>query len=159
VLTPPADDPVQFIDARDLAEWTIRCCENKVYGIFNATGPAKKFTVREMVEGARDAIKSDAKFTYVTREFLQEQQISGFNGPNSLPTWISTVGGNVGFTQRSVAKAIAAGLTYRPYADTVMHTLAFYKSQSPDGQAQLRTGISAEKEKSALAAWHARGNS
>ena len=158
VLTPPADDPVQFIDARDLAEWTIRCCENKVYGVFNATGPEKRFTVREMVEGARDAIKSDAKFTYVTREFLQEQQIGGFNGPNSLPTWMSPVGRAAGFTQRSVAKAVANGLTFRPYADTVLHTLNFYKSQTPDGQAQLRTGISAEKEKTALAAWHARGN-
>ena len=45
VLAPPADDPVQIIDARDLAEWTIRCCEHKVYGVFNATGPASRFTV------------------------------------------------------------------------------------------------------------------
>ncbi|HEY2824268.1 MAG TPA: twin-arginine translocation signal domain-containing protein, partial [Gemmatimonadales bacterium] len=44
VLAPPAADPVQFIDARDLGEWAIRCCENKLYGVFNADGPAKPFT-------------------------------------------------------------------------------------------------------------------
>src|SRR5205807_6801887 len=33
-------DPVQFIDARDLAEWTIRMAENRENaGIYNATGP------------------------------------------------------------------------------------------------------------------------
>jgi len=28
VLAPPADDPVQFIDARDVGGWTIRCVED-----------------------------------------------------------------------------------------------------------------------------------
>src|ERR1051326_5600281 len=32
-------DPVQFIDARDLAEWIIRMAEKGTVGIFNATGP------------------------------------------------------------------------------------------------------------------------
>jgi 2'-hydroxyisoflavone reductase len=32
-------DPVQFIDARDLAEWTIRMVEKRATGIYNATGP------------------------------------------------------------------------------------------------------------------------
>src|SRR5216117_2232354 len=34
-------DPVQFIDGRDLAEWTIRMVEKGETGIYNATGPAK----------------------------------------------------------------------------------------------------------------------
>ena len=42
VLAPgTSDDPVQFIDARDLAEWTIRMAENRETGIYNATGSAK----------------------------------------------------------------------------------------------------------------------
>lgn len=157
VLTPPADDPVQFIDSRDLAEWTIRCCENKVYGTFNATGPAKKFTVREMVEGARDAMKSDAKFTYVTREFLQEQRVGGFNGPTTLPTWISPVGRSAGFMERSIKRALDAGLTFRPYAETVRTTLEYFNTRETS-KGQLRNGITAEREREVLAAWHARGN-
>ena len=35
-------DPVQFIDARDLAEWTIRMAESPTAGVFNATGPARR---------------------------------------------------------------------------------------------------------------------
>ena len=37
-------DPVQFIDARDLAEWTIRMAETHQYGVYNATGPARTLT-------------------------------------------------------------------------------------------------------------------
>ena len=56
VLAPPANDPVQIIDARDLSEWVIRCCEQRRYGVFNATGPASRFTVGQMLEGTRAAL-------------------------------------------------------------------------------------------------------
>ena len=44
-------DPVQYIDARDLAEWTIRMAEQGMTGVFNATGPARKETMRQMLDG------------------------------------------------------------------------------------------------------------
>src|SRR5216684_2027839 len=47
VLAPGTpEDPVQFIDARDLAEWTIRTVENRETGIYNATGPVRPLTDR-----------------------------------------------------------------------------------------------------------------
>ena len=40
VLAPgDGKDPVQFIDARDLAQWTIRMVEARTLGVFNAMGP------------------------------------------------------------------------------------------------------------------------
>src|SRR3982750_2198753 len=63
-------DPVQFIDARDLAEWTIRMVESRETGIYNATGPAKAIGVGEMLDGIKEAEKSKATFTWVNEEFL-----------------------------------------------------------------------------------------
>ena len=52
VLAPgDGNDPVQIIDSRDLAEWTIRVAENKTLGVFNATGPVAPLTM------ARDALR------------------------------------------------------------------------------------------------------
>jgi 2'-hydroxyisoflavone reductase len=153
VLAPPADDPVQFIDARDLGEWTVRCCEEETVGVFNATGPARRFTVREMLEGARDVVKSSATFTHVASGFLSAQRVRGWS---DLPVWIAPEGRNAGFTQRSIARALAKGLTFRPYTDTVRETLAFYNGQTPERKAELRAGITAAREKEVLAAWHAR---
>ncbi len=155
VLAPPADDPVQFIDARDVGEWTIRCVEDETCGVFNAIGPATRFTVRQMLEGIRDTVKSSATFTYTTSAFLRAQQ-PPVRGWSDLPVWIAPEGAYAGFTQRSIAKALSKGLTFRPYADTVKETIAFYKGQTPERQEALRAGIKPEREKEVLAAWHAK---
>jgi 2'-hydroxyisoflavone reductase len=155
VLAPPADHPVQIIDARDLSEWVIRCCEQRVYGVFNATGPAGRFTVRQMVEGTRAALGSDATFTYVTSAFLAAQKVRPWS---DLPVWVPSEGNGAGMTQRSIAKALATGLTFRPFADTVKATMAFYQQQTEERKAQLRAGLAPEREAAVLAAWKARAN-
>ena len=156
VLAPPANDPVQLIDARDLGEWVIRCCERKVYGVFNVTGPAARFTVQQMLEGTRAALDAKATFTHATSAFLAAQQ-PPVQGWSDLPVWISPQGDTAGFTQRSIAKALGQGLTFRPFADTVKETMAFYQQQTEERKAQLRAGLSAEREAQVLAAWQARG--
>jgi 2'-hydroxyisoflavone reductase len=156
VLAPPADDPVQMIDARDLGEWAIRCCEARTYGVFNATGPAQRFTVREMLEGIRATIGARATLTYTTSAFL-ESQTPPVQGWSDLPVWLPAEGETAGFTQRSIARALGKGLTFQPFADTVKQTLAFYNQQPEERKAQLRAGITAEREVQVLAAWKARG--
>src|SRR6185503_185298 len=48
VLAPDKpEDPNQFIDSRDLAEWTIRMAEAREFGTYNAIGPAKPSTIGE----------------------------------------------------------------------------------------------------------------
>ena len=155
VLAPPADDPVQLIDARDLGEWTVRCCETQTYGVFNATGPAKRFTVREMLEGIRTTVGAQATLTYTTSAFLGSQK-PPVEGWSDLPVWLPAEGETAGFTQRGIARALAKGLTFRPFADTVRETLAFYNQQPEERKAKLRAGISAEREAQVLAAWRAR---
>jgi len=74
VLAPgKPNDPVQFIDARDLAEWTIRMAENSETGIYNATGPAKPFGIGGMLDGLRRP--SGREVTWVNEEFLTEQKV------------------------------------------------------------------------------------
>lgn len=155
VLAPPADDPLQIIDARDLSEWVIRCCEAKTYGVFNATGPAARFTVKQMLEGIRTTSGATATFTHVPTSFLRSQT-PPVRGWSDLPVWMPPEGDVAGFTQRSIAKAVAKGLTFRPFADTVRETLAFYNQQTEERKAQLRAGISPEREAQVLAAWKAR---
>ena len=158
VLAPPADDPVQLIDARDLGEWVIRCCENRTYGVFNATGPAKRFTVRDMLEGIRTTVGGSATLTYTTSAFL-ERQNPPVHGWSDLPVWVPAEGETAGFAAWSIARALSKGLTFRPFADTVQETLAYYNQQSEERKAHLRAGITAEREVQVLAAWKARGPS
>lgn len=154
VLAPGTpDDPTQVIDARDLAEWTIRMAENGATGIFNATGPNQPRPIGDMLDGIRSAIGSNATLTWVPQDFLQQHEVRGWQ---EMPVWVPLDEENRAFMQVSVAKAVARGLTYRPFDVTARDTLAWCKSRPAERQANLRAGIDPEKEKRVLAAWHAR---
>jgi 2'-hydroxyisoflavone reductase len=145
------DDPVQFIDARDLAEWTIRLVEQKAYGTFNAVGPAHPLTIAEMLHGIKAVTTAGAQFTWVATSFLEAQKVAPWS---DMPVWIPPVGEYAGFGTRSIAKALAAGLTFRPLADTAAATLAFHESRDAERKSKFRAGIKAERETEVLAAWH-----
>jgi len=141
-------DPVQFIDARDLAEWTIRMAENRDTGIYNATGPAKPLGIGEMLDQTKSALNSDAKFTWVPAEFLQQQKVEAWS---DMPVW---AGDELGLARTNISRALAKGLTFRSLAETARDTLAWFKSQSQDRQSKLRAGLTPEREAEVLAAWH-----
>jgi 2'-hydroxyisoflavone reductase len=155
VLAPgEASDPVQFIDARDLAEWTIRMVESGETGIYNATGPDKKLGIGEMIETTKTALGSNAKFTWVNADFLAAQKVAPWS---DMPVWIPPHGEEAGGNQINNKRALAKALTFRPLAETARDTLAWFKKQSPERQGKLKAGLSAEREKEVLAAWHNKG--
>ena len=87
------EDPVQLIDARDLAKWTIHMIEQKQVGTFNAVGPAQKMTMRQMLEGVKQGVPSDARFTWVPAAFLEKQNVSPWQ---DMPVWIPAEGETLG---------------------------------------------------------------
>ena len=153
VLAPgDGSDPVQIIDARDLAEFTIRQAEAQTGGAFNAAGPDYEFSFEAMLYGIRAVTGEAAELNWAPSEFLEEQ---GINPWSDMPVWIPSEGDYAGFSSRSNAKAIAAGMTFRPFADTVSATLEWFREQPDERQAEIRSGVSAEREAEALAALRA----
>lgn len=154
VLAPgDGKDPVQFIDARDLAEWTIRMAEMRRFGIYNATGPDYRLSMRALLTRMRKALHSDARFTWVPADFLDKQKVQPWS---DLPVWIPSQGDGAGFATRSIRRALAAGLTFRPLETTSVDTLKWFRTQPAERQAKLHAGLSAEREAQVLKAWHAR---
>ncbi|WP_035601712.1 epimerase [Haloferula sp. BvORR071] len=153
VLAPPAEDPVQIIDARDLAEWTIRMTEQRAFGAFNACGPDYELGMGAMLHGIRAVTTAGAKFTFVTADFLKEQKVAPWA---HLPVWLPAQGDTAGFARTSIVKALAAGLTFRPLATTTSDTLTWFNAQPEERRTKLRAGISPEREAALLKAWHAK---
>ena len=73
------------------------------------------------------------------------------------PVWVPGQGETAGFHHRSIARALKAGLTYRPLSQTAGDTLAWFKTQPPERQAKLRSGLTPERETALLAQWKASG--
>ena len=141
------EDPVQFIDARDLAEWTIRMVENRETGIYNATGPAKPFGIGPMLDGIKNALKSGANFTWVSEEFLTEQKVQPWS---DMPVW---AGKDDAVARTNIDRALSKGLTFRPLDVTARDTLAWFKSLPQDRQSHPKAGLSSQREAEVLAAW------
>lgn len=151
VLAPgKPQDSVQYIDGRDLAEWTIRMVENGNTGIYNATGPASPIGIGAMLDGIKAALKSSAKFTWVDEKFLSDQKVQAWS---DLPVW---AGAEDGITRTSISRALSKGLTFRPLDVTARDTLAWFKSLPPDRQSHPKAGLSPEREAEVLAQWQKR---
>jgi 2'-hydroxyisoflavone reductase len=135
VLAPgtPAD-PVQIIDARDLARFVIGALEKQTYGTFNAVGPERALTMGTMLDAMIETTGSGASLVWVDSGTLTER--SAF-----LPIWAPGDGPTAGLHRISSARARAAGMTYTAIDKTVRDTLAWWDSQSPDRQAAMRAGL------------------
>jgi 2'-hydroxyisoflavone reductase len=155
VLAPDKpDDPCQFIDSRDLAEWMIRMAEMRELGTFNAIGPEKPLTIAEMLYGVKAVTTAGAQFTWVPWEFLQAQRVRPWS---QMTVWQPPYGRTAGYQRRSAAKALTKGLTFRPLAVTAKDTLDWHKTRPPEEQAATLegkiNGLSMKREAEVLAAW------
>ncbi|MER6511135.1 NAD-dependent epimerase/dehydratase family protein [Nonomuraea sp. NPDC001636] len=158
VLAPgdPAE-PMQLIDARDVAIFTLDQAERGVAGRFAVTGPAGNTTYGEWLELCKQVTGSDAEFVWMDAEFLVAQGAGAFV---ELPLW----GGppseeNANFWSVPTGKAEAAGLRARPVAETVRDTWEWLREIPEEQRSYGRRmvhGMAPEKEAAILAAWDAR---
>jgi 2'-hydroxyisoflavone reductase len=143
-------DPVQIIDAHDLASWICDLAERRITGIYNATGPDYPLSIGQVLAESKAEAGSDAAFTWVPAEFLEQQGIQPWQ---DLPAWVPDIGEYRGFSRVDCRRAFAAGLTFRPLRETIRDTREWASTFPPDHQWQA--GLSRERERAALAAWHA----
>ncbi|MDX2086966.1 MAG: NAD-dependent epimerase/dehydratase family protein [Kofleriaceae bacterium] len=142
--------PTQWIDGRDLGAWIVKLIEARTLGTYNALGPAKATTMREVLEATNAAAGNKAKLTWVPNSFLQQHDVSPWA---EMPMWVD-LSDMPGFGTLVNKRAVAAGLTFRPIGDTARDTLAWLATLPDDERTKLRdSGIKPEKEAAVLAAW------
>lgn len=129
VLAPaPADQLVEFTDVRDLATFLVHAAGQGITGVMNVSGPTRdKMTMRVLLEICREVSRSDARFDWQDETALAERGVRPWIG---MPLFAG--GGASGFAGHSTGRAAAAGLRFRPVADTVRDTLAFARSRPVD---------------------------
>lgn len=150
VLAPGAPgDPVQIIDVRDLGAWLITVAENHATGTFNAAGPRDHLHWGDLLAACQKAGGAKSTLQWVDGGWVAKQ------GEEVFPIWAPYQGETKGFHTWSNRRAVKAGLRFRPFAETVKDTLAWYKTQSEGGRTKL-AGPSAEKEAALLAEWRKR---
>jgi 2'-hydroxyisoflavone reductase len=177
VLAPGSpDDPLQWIDVRDLADWLVTLVENETTGTFNAIGPTTAGRWGDVLKSCLMAQTADVKLEWVPSDWLEK---NGMGGEDAFPIWTAPVGKFAGFHRWKNERAKATGLKFRSIDDTVKSILAWYPGElerrvrvtheleeaakakgapppkAPDPNA-LRAGPTREREQELLAKWKVR---
>jgi 2'-hydroxyisoflavone reductase len=140
---------LQFVDVRNLAEWIVRMAEARQSGTYNATGPDYVLTFQAFLEECRSVSRSDAHFSWINDRFLLE---AGLTPWTEVPLWIPEDDAhNRFFLAVNGEKARAAGLRFRPLAETIRDTLEWDRSRPVS--AERRAGLSGGRETQILQAW------
>ncbi len=145
VLAPgPPERNTQWVDARDLAAWIVDLLERDEGGVYNATNEGVPWG--DLLAGAN--------VTWVTDEFLREQEVGQWM---ELPLWIPD---EPGIQETDVSRAVAAGLRFRPHAETMRDTAEWDAAHGSEVAPTLTgvsgAGLAPEREEQLLAAWHER---
>ncbi len=139
----------QVIHVDDLARWLVRCAQRGVTGVMNAVGEARAFS--EVLETTRQLVGSQAEVVRVADQWLLEQGVTPWAGPDSLPLWIPLGQGFDGFTTRSRELAQTHGLAERALDQTVRDILGDERSRGL--HRERSAGLTPARESSLLAHW------
>lgn len=158
-------DFVQYVDVRDLAEFMVLLMEGETAGTFNLAGPLAKQTLEQFVEALRPLATAPITYTWIDdydwlKKYPLRKTADGkVEGLTYSIPWVMPEGDELGHTQISNQKAVAAGLKFRPLLTTARDTIAWRKSTAVPAalREQPRYVVSPEQERSILAAWKSRG--
>lgn len=151
----PPERFVQFIDARDLAAWTLKAAEGHSAGAFNAVAPPVPFA--DLLETCRIESGTSADVVWLDPEFLLGVGVEPWT---EVPLWLPGEE-YAGIENIDTTRATAAGLTTRPLTETVRDTLEWARAldgepaRQTDGRYSVTT-LTPKREAELLAAWHGR---
>lgn len=145
-------DPVQVLDVRDLAQWVVRLVEQEAVGRFNAVGPGSR-RWGEVIGACREAGSAQPSLCWIPAPFMAAQSDLAF------PIWQPPLGETQGFHTWQNQRAVRAGLRFRPMAQTVVDTLAWYRGQLKEEDGRVKLAFSPEQGAELLKRWRAGGPS
>ncbi|MFF4291198.1 NAD-dependent epimerase/dehydratase family protein [Streptomyces sp. NPDC001633] len=151
VLAPgPREMALQYIDVRDLAEWTLDALEAGLGGAYNLVSEVGHATMGEFLESCVKVTGSDAELRWTAPE---DVLAAGVEPWTELPVWLAPGELRDAMYGADVSRALATGLRCRPVAETVADTWAWLRSiggvapQRPDRPV---VGLAEAKEAAAL---------
>ena len=153
ILVPgKTEDPVQYIDVRDVAEFMIRLAEQKAAGIYNAVGPSNKETMLNFVTKTQNTFDVESTLIQIDDyEFLKEHKVY------YLVPWIPIDELSYGSARVSNAFSIKNGLTFRETKTSIKETHNWWYSDNLTDERRAKFEQKENsvlmKEKEIIAAW------
>jgi len=127
-------DPIQIIDARDLASFVIHLLETRALGVYNAVGPLTPLSMGGMLGAMASALGMTPHLVWVPADFLAAHEVQ-------LPIWNPPTGRYANLHRIKNARAVSAGLVFRRSTLTVVDTVQWWNQQSETRRREMRSGL------------------
>jgi 2'-hydroxyisoflavone reductase len=147
----PRERPLQYVDGRDLAEWSLLAGSEGITGTFNTVSRPGHTTIGELLDHCVRVTGSDAELVWLAPEDID---LAGVSGWTDLPIWVPPTGDLAGLHDCDVSAAHAAGLWCRSTGETVADTWAWLQREgtpTPPTNRAGEIGLSEEQERRLLA--------
>jgi 2'-hydroxyisoflavone reductase len=151
VLAPgPIDLPLQYIDARDLANWMLDNAVAGTSGAYNVVSRTGHATMGEVLDACVAATGSSARLRWTDPEPILAADVTPWI---ELPIWIPVGHPFRWLHEADVGRAYATGLVPRPIAETVFDTWAALPAggEAPPEGSRPKVGLDPEREQAILA--------
>ena len=126
VLAPgPASLPLQYIDARDLATWTLDALTAELGGAYNMVSPSGHTTMSALLDACVAVTGSSAVLRWADPSVLLD---AGVRPWTDVPIWVPPGEMHDAVHTSDVARALVTGLRCRPVEETVADTWAWLRS-------------------------------
>ncbi|HEV2783424.1 MAG TPA: NAD-dependent epimerase/dehydratase family protein [Actinophytocola sp.] len=143
VLAPDVpDQPMQYIDVRDLAAWILDAAEHDLAGTFDAIGPSVPLPT--LLRDMADIVGEDVEFVWATPDQLTAANVDTWAGPRSLPFWLPPT--HFGMAGRDPQPSLDAGLHIRPLEDAVRAALEHERALGLDRERKAGLTLAEEAE-------------
>jgi len=136
---------VQFIDVKDLADWTVVMAEEKKSGVYNATGPDYKLSFEKFITTCQEVSANNSEIIRASEKFIADENVSGWT---DLPMWIPEE--EEGVNNINISKALKDGLKFRPLKETIVDTLKYDGSRKDH---VFRAGLKPDRESELIKKW------
>ncbi|MFI6283495.1 NAD-dependent epimerase/dehydratase family protein [Streptomyces sp. NPDC051018] len=142
VLAPgPREATVQYIDVRDLADWTVSAARAGLSGPYNLAGEPGRTAFEEVLTACVRVTGAAADLRWTPPAAILA---AGVEPWTDLPIWVPPVEArdlhNAVYTL-DAGRASAAGLRCRPLEETVADTWSWLRSSGGDGRGAGRPGV------------------
>ena len=149
------DDPIAYIDVRDIADFMRTCVEHQVTGPYNMVNPPGRATMGKLLETSKRVTGANPTITWAPVEFLRAQGLIATElvPTPQLPIWDPPTGNTAGIGLMKCDRAVAQGMKFRTMEQTIRDTLEWQKSRPPESQT-LKSGLKPEREAALLKLLH-----
>ncbi len=147
------NDPLQFIDVKDVGRFAVHAASNGLSGTYNVTGPTPNQVLwKDFLVMAKAHLQSNTDLVWVDEAFLGEHNVYSFS---DLPLW-APLSEDKGFMQISNKKLVNTGFQLTPISQTLDDCLKWHQAAIPTlafGTEEVGVGLAAAREQMLLTSY------